>query len=310
MSELKGDTPEAGRGVGVIAETASGDVSSVNSTLNHSPSQSPMLDAALTWLGRGVPLVPLQPKSKIIVKGYGPYKRQITTPGESFYWFGEHRANLGLVCGGHAGLVVLDFDLLTEFEAWKYHNRELSGTYTVKTARGFHAYFFIGDVPSGKVGKIEVKGSGSVIMAAPSVHPSGVIYRPLVESASIFHADADFPLLSELSKKKPARGIVARAQSALTGRDDLIGRIKAAWPILPLAESMTKLTSGDGRWFHGLCPLPGHKDHKPSFWVDAERGVFGCYACQVRGDAVNLYALRNGLTVREAIRELAAKLPR
>ena len=92
-------------------------------------------------------------------------------------------------------------------------------------------------------------------------------------------------------------------------RDDLIGRIKAAWPILSLAESMTKLTSGDGRWFHGLCPLPGHKDHKPSFWLDAERGVFGCYACAVRGDVVNLYALRHGLTVREAIREMAAKLP-
>jgi hypothetical protein len=267
-----------------------------------------MLTAALAWLERGVPLVPIQPRSKHLVRGFGPHLRQITTPGECWYWFHEHSVNLGLVCGGAAGLTVLDIDLLTEYETWKYHNRELAETYTVKTARGFHVYFVVGDIPSGKVGKIEVKGSGSVIMAAPSVHPSGAVYRPLVELAPILHAGADFPLLSELSKKKPA-GIVARVQAAATGRDDLIGRIKAAWPILPLAESMTKLTSGDGRWFHGLCPLPGHKDRRPSFWVDAERGTFGCYACAERGDVVNLYALRHGLTIREAIREMAAKLP-
>lgn len=270
--------------------------------------QSPLLDAALAWLERGVHLVPLQPRSKYIVKGFGPHQRQVTTPGEAFRWFGEHMANLGLVCGGAAGLVVLDIDLLTEYEMWCYRNHELSKTYTERTPQGRHVFLIVGDVPSGKVGKVEIKGAGSIITAAPSVHPSGITYSPLDKSAPILHAGADFPLLSELSKKKPAAP-VARVQAAATGCDDLIGRVKAAWPILPLAESMTKLTSGDGRWFHGLCPLPGHKDRRPSFWVDAERGTFGCYACAERGDVVNLYALRHGLTVKDAIREMAAKLP-
>ena len=209
---------------------------------------------------------------------------------------------------------MLDFDQLTEYENWCYHNRKLSRTYTERTQRGYHCFFFVGDVPSGKIGKIEILAAGSVVMVAPSTNCLDFTYSPLDESAPILHAGADFTLLSELGKKKPARGIVSHVAAAIAGRDDVITRIKAAWPILPLAESMlaeskNKLTSADGRWFHGLCPLPGHKDHKPSFWVDAERGTFGCYACDVRGDAINLFALRNGLSLPLAIKVMARRLP-
>jgi len=39
------------------------------------------------------------------------------------------------------------------------------------------------------------------------------------------------------------------------------------------------------------------------------RGMWGCYACGVRGDVVNLYAALHGLLVRDAIAEMAAVLP-
>lgn len=307
MSTLNAKRPSAAGASARNREAWSASV--INYTPNQTQSQSPLLTSALSWLELGIPLVPIQPRSKHLVRGFGPHLRQIVTPGEAFYWFDEHTANLGLVCGGVAGLIVLDFDLLTEYENWCCHNRKLSKTYTERTPQGRHVFLIVGDAPSGKVGKIEVKGAGSVIMAAPSVHPSGFTYSLLDESATILHAGDDFPLLSVLGKKRIPSGIVARVQSAVTGRDDLIGRIKTAWPILPLAESMTKLTTADGRWFHGLCPLPGHRDHKPSFWVDAERGTFGCYACDVHGDTINLFALRNGLGLPLAIKVMARRLP-
>jgi hypothetical protein len=308
MSPLKANRPlQAG-------ESASASEAWTASSLNHTPtpnqSQSPLLTSALSWLERGVPLVPIQPRSKHLVRGYGPCLKRITTPGEAIAWFGSPRAcNLGLICGDRVGLVVLDFDLLTEYESWCYQNRALAKTYTERSARGRHVFLIIGDVPSGKVCKIEIKGAGSVIMVAPSMHPSGVRYTPLDESATILHAGDDFPLLSALGKKEPPRGVLSHAATAIAGRDDVITRIKVAWPILPLAESMTKLTSADGRWYHGSCPLPGHRDHKPSFWVDAERGTFGCYACHVRGDAINLFAFRNGLALNFAIKVMARRLP-
>jgi len=38
---------------------------------------------------------------------------------------------------------------------------------------------------------------------------------------------------------------------------------------------------GPGRWM-GLCPL--HEDHKPSFFVDANKDLFYCYGCGRGGD--------------------------
>lgn len=266
-----------------------------------------LLDAALAWLALGVELVPLQPKSKSIIRGFGPHLRRISQPGEAIAWFGERRCNLGLVCGGRAGLAVLDFDQVGDYLDWRAGADDLAQTYTVKTWRGFHVYLWAGDIPSGRVGQVEVKGRGAVIMAAPSVHPSGAVYYAIEPGAAILQASPkNLPLLSELGKEKPG-GQAARPAPVLAGGTDLVGRIKAAWPILDMAQAMTRLHSRDGRWFHGLCPL--HSEKEPSFWVDAERGVFGCFSCQARGDVINLYALRYGLTVQDAIREMARKLP-
>ncbi len=302
MQKLKENRPGLGRSAGNGQTTEQVACRSYCTT-----GLSPLLDAALGWLERGVTLVPLQFHSKRIVRGYGSHQKQVTTPGEAWYWWGEHQANLGLVCGGLPGLVVLDFDWMTEYETFKSHNQAVAQTYTVKTSRGWHCYFWVGDLPSGKVGKVEVKGSGSVIMAAPSVSQTGWTYRPLVEGAPILRVDPEnLPLLSGLSRERRPGGIVERVRAAVTGRGDLVGRVKAAWPVLDLAQSLTKLTSLDGRWWHGRCPF--HQERNASFWVDAERGVFGCFACGVRGDVINLYARIHGLDVTEAIREMARRL--
>ena len=299
-SELK-HVPPLETGASANRETR-GSADSKNSTTI----SNLLLDAALRWLGRGVPVLPLQPKSKYLVKGFGPRMRVITEPGEARAWFGERSCNLGLCTGGPAGLAVLDFDNLGTYAAWCKLSGRMFESYTEITARGRHVFFYTdGDLPSAHCcGLFELKASGAVVMSAPSVHPSGFSYHPLDPCATILMVLPSFLLLSELSKKNPAK--VARVQAPVAGRDDLVGRIKAAWPILDLAQSMTKLTSRDGRWFHGLCPL--HSERVASFWLDSERGVFGCYSCHVRGDVINLFALHYKLTIADAIRIMACRL--
>ena len=254
-----------------------------------------MLDVALSWLARGVELVPCQPGSKYLVPGFGPRSRRITGAAEAQSWFGDRQANMALVTGG--GLVVLDFDDKPTYAAAVDRWPGLGQTYTESTRRGFHV-FVAGDSASGIVEGIEVKGSGSVIVSAPSV-VAGVAYRVEVPGA-IAQVPVNFPLLSEsLFRLPPVRPV------ASVGGADVLARVKAGYSILELAEGLTRLTGGP-RWFHGRCPF--HDDGRASFWVDAERGLWGCYACNVKGDVINLWARSKGQTVRQAIKAMAAGL--
>jgi DNA primase len=72
-----------------------------------------------------------------------------------------------------------------------------------------------------------------------------------------------------------------------------------------IAQTLASL-KGEGRWRRALCPF--HDDHKRSFWIDTERNLFGCHACDAAGDAINLYSRVHGVTNGDAIRELARGL--
>jgi DNA primase len=67
----------------------------------------------------------------------------------------------------------------------------------------------------------------------------------------------------------------------------------------------TTATSRDGRWRMAACPF--HSDENPSFWIDVERGIGGCFAGCTRKpyDVIDLYARLTGITNGEAIRILA-----
>jgi len=199
---------------------------------------------------------------------------------------------MGLVIGG--GVVVFDFDDLAAYARWCDLVGELASTYTERTRRGFHV-FVRGD-PGSLVG-VEVKRGGAIVLAPSLV--GDFVYQvvqagPILQAGPVGAAELRFPLLSE-----------AR-ESFSPGACDLIGRIKQAWPILRLAERLTALSTRGGRWYSGRCPF--HDDDSPSFWVDVQRGLFGCFACSVRGDVINLYALAHGLTVQNAIAEMGRYL--
>jgi hypothetical protein len=64
--------------------------------------------------------------------------------------------------------------------------------------------------------------------------------------------------------------------------------VREAVPIEDIARRYTHLESFGGKaWFIGRCPLPGHDDSTPSFYIYPP-GRYWCYGCNRGGDVVDL----------------------
>ena len=159
-------------------------------------------------------------------------------------------------------------------------------------------------------------------MVAPSVHPSGVVYRVLhnfpIAPLDDERATMLFPFLSEVLLKQDHRGdasvavvhTLGKRQSRTQVVEGVIARIKTAHSILDemLAAGIELRPIGRNTWV-GLCPF--HSDHAPSLWVNPQRGLWGCNRpdCCAAGthDVINFRAMRCGISNDAAIRQLASE---
>lgn len=260
--------------------------------------------SACSWLDFGVSCVPCQPRSKILLEGYGAHSKHITTEEEAKFWFYDRHCNLALITG--LPLVALDFDEIESYNTWAAKFPELARTLTVITARGRHCYFLTDHVlPSARLENgIELKADGSVIVAVPSVHPTGHVYQWLDDNAPLLELPLTSSFLSGINEGAPVV-----AQPPVIEGSDTVARIKRAWPIVEIAQQMTRLkaTAGQDRWLHGRCPF--HDDAHQSFWIDTARGVYGCRACNAKGDTINLFAAWRGVDVQTAIKAMIEARP-
>ena len=157
-------------------------------------------ERACCWLAHGVDVVPPKPQSKELQPGYGARQAHITTQDFAHQWFLNTEANLGVVLGGLVDLVVADWDDSHQYEAWHATMGASMKTLTEQTARGYHLFFICGELHTTMGPGCELKATG-VCMVAPSVHPSGVIYRVL-KDLPITKLDSErarslFPFLSD-----------------------------------------------------------------------------------------------------------------
>ena len=308
------------QGLKAMSAPAHGAPTNTTSRGNVSPTASKghyitLVDAltyALIFFGAGVEIAPCQPGSKSFVGGYGPHLKHIETDVELYNWLVERKANYALLTGTgeRRKLAVLDFDDADVYRQWRNLVGEFANSFTVATSRGCHVYFWTQDTRSWRAGSVEVMGLGKAVMGPGSVHPSGLLYIPLGQPIiRDIESLADFPLLTNT---RPALPEPARVRPDHLGGGTL-AQVKTAWHILnviqerPDLAGRVRLKSSDGRrgrWYAGFCPF--HDDRrKPSFWVDAERDLFGCRACDARGDVINFVARLNGWKLQEAIRNMA-----
>jgi len=74
--------------------------------------------------------------------------------------------------------------------------------------------------------------------------------------------------------------------------------------LLEVASHYTSMTSAGSGEYKGLCPLPEHDDHNPSFFVNKEKGVWLCRGCDMGGDVFDLVSDIEGVDFLGSMRKL------
>lgn len=134
----------------------------------------------------GFASIPLRPREK------RPLRRGWLEPRDE-HWIGAPAdANVGILTGAPSGgLVVLDFDTRDGPETVLGMTPDQLAVLTivVETSRGWHVYALEpGRASSTPREGLDVRGEGGMVVAPPSVHPSGHVYR------FVGHARAVVPL--------------------------------------------------------------------------------------------------------------------
>ncbi|MEX2648503.1 MAG: bifunctional DNA primase/polymerase [Alphaproteobacteria bacterium] len=142
--------------------------------------------AALAYARRGWAVVPVRPRAKAPLVRWEPFQRRPADQDEIAAWFDRWPdANVGIVTGTVSGLVVLDVDAGhggdDTLARWEREHGPLMPTIeAVSGGGGRHLYFAApSPCPRNRVGigpGIDLRGEGGMIVAPPSIHPSGRRY--------------------------------------------------------------------------------------------------------------------------------------
>jgi hypothetical protein len=132
-------------------------------------------------------VIPVSARSKRPIVAWQPYQQQRADEADIAHWFDRWPgANVGIVTGSMSGLVVLDVDTAhggdDSLRALVDEHGPLPATVEARSGGGGrHLYF---SHPGGHVPNrvdlyrgIDLRADGGVIVAPPSVHPSGGHYR-------------------------------------------------------------------------------------------------------------------------------------
>ena len=144
-----------------------------------------MLDSALHLaVELEQPVIPLAPREKRPIVRHGLRSATSDEATVRRWWARTPDANIGLVMG--LGLVALDIDGAAGKRSLALLEREqgkLPPTVEAITRRGRHIFFSVPDdtivrPSAGRLGEgIDVRGDRSYVVAPPSIHPSGFVYR-------------------------------------------------------------------------------------------------------------------------------------
>ncbi len=289
------------------------------------------IDQALKFLDMGIGVIPISHRQKkpdgrrlirtgdletrtsrmgkeYIAGTWEHFKDHLPNRDKVVKWFDSDRPGLGIITGWR-NLVVIDFDNMPVYRVWELFEKSanLPPTYKVKTNRGVHVYFFL-DKSMDRTLKsplgIDIKFTGYVL-APPSVHPSGHVYKVLsadnikrVESLESVLPKRIFPV-SEFCQSSGG-AVVNGGRLGVWDAPPPPSDFKQSIKILSFFPNARKT----GRDFYmDLCPF--HKDRSPSFWINDEKNRCGCHTC-IDGSmsSIDFYAKLNNLSFDEAIIEM------
>jgi hypothetical protein len=79
--------------------------------------------------------------------------------------------------------------------------------------------------------------------------------------------------------------------------------IVAAYPIVDYLAARGVEVKPAGK--SHMCRCPYHEDRNPSMGVWPDKGTWKCFACNIGGSVIDLYMRDHGLSLKEALREMA-----
>ncbi len=145
---------------------------------------SEMLSAALWYATQGFPVFPCKPRGKEPLTKHGFKDATIDATQIKTWWGRWPEANIGIPTGEISGLLVVDIDprhggndsldeLTKKHGAFPATAEQLTGG----GGRHIVLHYSGGSVPAKLAPGIDLKGDGGYVVVAPSVHPSGELYR-------------------------------------------------------------------------------------------------------------------------------------
>jgi len=212
-----------------------------------------LLDAALDYCRRGWSVIPLrfsgtvEDRKRPLLEAWEPYQKMPATEEQVRAWWTKWpQANVGLVTGAVSGLIVLDLDGPNAVALLHRADVFLPKTAAVQTGKGHHAFYQHPGYPTPNRAKllsdglgsgVDIRGDGGYVVAPPSVHGSGHVYRWVVhpdEGIAPLPPDLAKLILDRTERVRPGLGDTSWVDEAMRGvpegqRDDTCSRLAGYW---------------------------------------------------------------------------------
>jgi hypothetical protein len=139
------------------------------------------LKAALAYLDLGWNVMPLRPDNKKpYLNEWLPLQTERVEPYEvEGWWLRYPNPNVGIITGSISSLVVFDLDTQGAKDYCKQQG--VPRTPMSETSKGMHLYLkypsvLVGNKTDKKIG-MDIRGEGGYVVAPPSVHETGFVYK-------------------------------------------------------------------------------------------------------------------------------------
>lgn len=183
---------------------------------------------------KGFSVIPVGTDKKPTIKEWKPYQTRKPNNNELQQWFGKgSKNNIGIITGAISGITVVDFDSPDAVKLAKEKHFPL--TPIVKTARGYHAYCKDKDgirnfQKKESLPGIDLRGEGGFVVAPPSIHETGKMYKWVTGRSLDDLPLADLPewILAERPEDKtPLKDLYAGVSKG--NRNQSLARLVGSW---------------------------------------------------------------------------------
>lgn len=145
---------------------------------------SDLLPNALAYAKHGLSVIPIQPCEKKPLIRWDSYQNQHAKVDELKTWWTQWPdANVGIVTGAVSGLVVIDLDTREAKDKLKklVPGFDFTRVPRSRTGKGWQLFFKHPGVTipnrAGVLPGLDVRGDGGYVVAPPSIHPNGKVYK-------------------------------------------------------------------------------------------------------------------------------------